>query len=204
MYLLCWRAGLTRAMEPTHPAAPACLCLLPAEGGISEMKYRFYVTRQGAPLRLWMMGTNLYSGGCEGGGPRFGGFGGPGAATGGGGARGGRGRCRPHSCRMRTHTCGATTLRRRMGTRDARGVAGTGWAGDEGTRAQVSTKAQRAAIMQKLWARSKVRTSRPLPLALPQHPLTASRSLPKSLPFPSMTRLLPYHAPGRACASDPV
>ena len=55
-------------MEPTHPAAPACLCLLPAEGGISEMKYRFYVTRQGAPLRLWMMGTNLYSGGCEGGG----------------------------------------------------------------------------------------------------------------------------------------
>ena len=28
------------------------------------MKYRFYVTRQGAPLRLWMMGTNLYSGGC--------------------------------------------------------------------------------------------------------------------------------------------
>lgn len=32
------------------------------EGGVSEMKYRFYATRDGIPLRLWMMGTNLYSG----------------------------------------------------------------------------------------------------------------------------------------------
>ncbi|KAI3428334.1 hypothetical protein D9Q98_006714 [Chlorella vulgaris] len=32
-------------------------------GGTSEMRYRFYVTREGAPLRLWMRGTNLYTGG---------------------------------------------------------------------------------------------------------------------------------------------
>ncbi|PSC69765.1 Counting factor associated D [Micractinium conductrix] len=33
------------------------------EGGLSQMTYKFYVTREGAPLRLWMLGTNLYSGG---------------------------------------------------------------------------------------------------------------------------------------------
>lgn len=26
------------------------------------MRYRFYVTRDGVPLRLWMLGTNLYTG----------------------------------------------------------------------------------------------------------------------------------------------
>lgn len=65
--------------EPSHPgriypASTACLLARvpqPAEGGASEMKYRFYATRDGVPLRLWMMGTNLYSGGQGGGWSRF-------------------------------------------------------------------------------------------------------------------------------------
>ena len=28
-----------------------------------DMRYRFFVTSDGTPLRLWMMGANLYSGG---------------------------------------------------------------------------------------------------------------------------------------------
>ena len=43
-----------------------CHPLAGAEGGASEMKYRFYATRDGVPLRLWMMGTNLYSGAAAG------------------------------------------------------------------------------------------------------------------------------------------
>ncbi|EFN58071.1 hypothetical protein CHLNCDRAFT_142355 [Chlorella variabilis] len=34
-------------------------------GGVSDMRYRFYVTRDGVPLRLWMMGTNLGYGTSE-------------------------------------------------------------------------------------------------------------------------------------------
>ena len=63
--------GTTTAWENSKPKllklcqkVHGCpMCTASAEGGASEMKYRFYATRDGVPLRLWMMGTNLYSGG---------------------------------------------------------------------------------------------------------------------------------------------
>ena len=56
------------SVDGSRPCPPPLAYRGTAEGGLSQMTYKFYVTREGAPLRLWMLGTNLYSGVQHGGG----------------------------------------------------------------------------------------------------------------------------------------